>query len=91
MYIYIKYNALLCACRFGPLVRFWCMRFESKHNYFKDFAHRVKCFKNIPKSFTKRHQEFMCYHLNSCSKGSPFTKNIMIGPGNNIETLIVFI
>ena len=27
--------------RFGPPVRFWCMRFEGKHSYFKDLAHRI--------------------------------------------------
>ena len=36
--------------RCGPLSRFWCMRFESKHNYFKNLAHRVGCFK---KTFPK--------------------------------------
>ena len=55
------------------------MRFESKHNYFKQLAHRVGCFKNIPKTMAQRHQEFLCYHLN-CDN-SPFAKNTMIGPG----------
>lgn len=39
------------------------MRFEGKHNYFKDLAHRVKCFKNIAKTLATRHQHLMCYYL----------------------------
>ena len=38
----------------------WCMRFESKHTYFKSLSHRVKSFKNI---FASRHQTIMCYYL----------------------------
>ena len=41
---------------FGPLIRTWCMRFEAKHAYFKDVARRLKNFKNLPFSLTKRHQ-----------------------------------
>ena len=51
------------------------MRFESKHNYFKDLAHRVKNFKNILKTMAEQHQEALCYHLISTSqpgkKGNP--------------------
>jgi hypothetical protein len=57
------------------------MRFEGKHNYFKDMAHRVKCFKNIPKTMAHRHQEQLCYYLNSSSDDSPFVKEVMVGPG----------
>ena len=41
---------------FGPLIRTWCMRFEGKHSYFKDIAHKTKNFKNLPLSLAKRHQ-----------------------------------
>ena len=69
--------------RYGPLVRYWCMRFEGKHNYFKDLAHRVKCFKNIPKTMALRHQNLMCYHFGTTSNRSPFYKDHMLGPGNH--------
>lgn len=59
---------------YGPLVRYWCMRFEGKHNYFKDLAHRLKCFKNIPKSMAHHHQELMCYYVNGSRDRSPFYK-----------------
>ena len=57
--LYINHN------RCGPVCHFWSMRFESKHSYFKDVARRVKCFKNIPKTLATRHQQLMCYYLNS--------------------------
>ena len=43
-----------------------------------DLAHRVKCSKNIVKAMAQKHQELMCYHLNS--KRSLFTKQAMVGP-----------
>lgn len=67
-------------CRYGPLVRYWCMRFEGKHAYFKDLAHRVKCFKNIPKTMAYRHQRSTCYYING-SRGSPFYKESKTSPG----------
>jgi hypothetical protein len=41
---------------FGPLRNFWCMRFEGKHQYFKQVASNTNCFKNIGKTLAKRHQ-----------------------------------
>ena len=61
-------------CRYGPLVRSWCMRFEGKHNYFKDLAHRVKCFKNIAKSLASRHQRLV--------SAVDRVKETLVGPGN---------
>lgn len=72
-------NRDLPMCRYGPLVQSWCMRFEGKHNYFKDLAHRVKCFKNIPKTLARRHQRLVCYNL-AASHSSIF-KETMFGPG----------
>ena len=45
------------------MTRYWCMRFEAKHNYFKDLAHRTKQFKNIAMSLSHRHQQLVCYQL----------------------------
>uniref|UniRef100_A0A1X7U1C6 Uncharacterized protein n=1 Tax=Amphimedon queenslandica TaxID=400682 RepID=A0A1X7U1C6_AMPQE len=42
--------------RVGPLVRAWCMRFEGKHTYFKNLAHRMNCFKNVCKTFAVDHR-----------------------------------
>ena len=69
LYCYSKYDVCITYtrvqlyCRCGPMTRYWCMRFEGKHNYFKDLAQRTKCFKNITKSLSHRHQRLVCYHL----------------------------
>ena len=67
--------------RYGPLLRFWCMRFEGKHNFFKDIAHRVKGYKNIAKTMAERHQESACYSRNSSQVGSQYCKQSKTGPG----------
>lgn len=33
--------------QFGPLKHVWTLRFESKHNYFKNVAESVRNFKNV--------------------------------------------
>lgn len=72
-------------CRYGPLVRYWCMRFESKHSYFKDLSHRVKSFKNIAKTLATHHQYLVTYYLNSGSAAgkSPFCKETEVGVGTH--------
>lgn len=50
------YPALIL--KFGPLIRLWTMRFESKHSYFKRCARNLKNFKNLCFTLTERHQ--MC-------------------------------
>ena len=77
MYMYVC-MIVLSHLRFGPPVRFWCMQFESKHNYFKDASHQML---NIPKTMAERHQEFLCYSLHCGDNGSPFMKETMAGPG----------
>ena len=83
-----------CMCplciRYGPMVQFWCMRFEDKHNYFKDLAHRVKSFKNIPKTMAYRHQELACYYINSSGSNSPYCKENKAGPGLYCCFLIIY-
>lgn len=44
---------------FGLPRNHWCMRFEAKHSFFK--SQSWKCFKNLPKSVSTRHQKYMCY------------------------------
>ena len=48
--------------RFGPLVRFWTMRYEAKHSYFKKLAQNVGNFINVPWTLATRHQLRQCYH-----------------------------
>lgn len=58
--------------RIGPLGRHWCMRFEAKHSYFKRLAKNAYNFINIAKTLAKRHQQLMCYYLNSPGEGHSF-------------------
>lgn len=53
------YPALIL--KFGPLIRLWTMRFESKHAYFKRCARHLKNFKNICLTLSERHQMFQAY------------------------------
>lgn len=46
---------------FGPLRNHWCMRFEAKNGFFK--LKRWFNFRNITKSLTWYHQEWMCYQM----------------------------
>ena len=62
------------------MTRFWCMRFEGKHNYFKDLSQKTKCFKNIAKSLSHRHQRLVCYHL---TKSQSLVKEMEIGKGED--------
>lgn len=55
------YHVSIIFYRFGPLVRYWVMRFEGKHNFFKDVAHRLKCYRNVAKSMADRHQLYSLY------------------------------
>jgi hypothetical protein len=42
--------------KFGPVIRYSCMRFERKHLYFKSMMSSINCYKNITKTLTNRHQ-----------------------------------
>lgn len=43
-------------CQVGPLILYWCMRFEGKHNDLKKQARICNNFINITKTLAKRHQ-----------------------------------
>jgi len=45
---------------FGPLIHLQTLRFEGKHNYFKELVFRTKNRKNICKSLAERHQYYQC-------------------------------
>lgn len=52
-----------CIRLVGPLVRFWTMRFEAKHNFFRRLSHIVCNFKNICKTMAMRHQLTQSYRF----------------------------
>ena len=47
--------------KFGPLIKLWTMRMESKHSFFKNVARSAKCFKNITGTLSEKHQLSQAY------------------------------
>ena len=66
--------------QFGPLIRVWTLRFESKHSYFKRCARYSQNFINVCHTFAERHQLLQAY----LSNGSRFGVNV------NVENAIPF-
>lgn len=60
--------------QFGPLIRTWTMRFESKNSYFKRCIRASKNFRNITKSLSERHQLLQVYQ----SRGNLFSPEVMM-------------
>lgn len=54
--------------QFGPLIKVWTLRFESKHQYFKRCVRNCHNFINVPKMLATRHQQLQAY----LSAGSRF-------------------
>ncbi|XP_048258956.1 uncharacterized protein LOC125384259 [Haliotis rufescens] len=42
--------------KFGPLIRLWTLRFESKHSYFKKCARKLQNYKSLAKTLSQKHQ-----------------------------------
>uniref|UniRef100_A0A8C1MVV7 Uncharacterized protein n=1 Tax=Cyprinus carpio TaxID=7962 RepID=A0A8C1MVV7_CYPCA len=47
--------------KFGPLIRLWTLRFESKHSYFKECARKLHNFLHLSKTLAERHQLLQSY------------------------------
>lgn len=50
--------------KFGPLIRLWTLRFESKHSYFKRVVAASKNFKNLTSMLSNKHQLLQAYLMN---------------------------
>jgi hypothetical protein len=50
----------------GPPIKYWCMRYEGAHLYFKKIAIQSYNFKNIPKTLAQRQQLRQCFLLSKC-------------------------
>ncbi|XP_037558443.1 uncharacterized protein LOC119435796 [Dermacentor silvarum] len=46
---------------FGPLCHVWTMRFEGKHQYFKQCIRSSRNFKNVTKTLSERHQLYQSF------------------------------
>ena len=58
---------------FGPLMRVWTMRFESKHSFFKRCFRRLQNCKNVTKMLSEKHQLLQAYY----ASGSLFKEEII--------------
>lgn len=64
--------------QFGPLIRLWLLRFESKHTYFKQCARKLHNFKNLCATLSERHQLLQAY----LSAGSLFPPVVQVSRGD---------
>lgn len=62
--------------KIGPILHTWCMRYEAKHNFFKQ---QLKSFKNITKTLAKKHQSYMALVRESFGK-----EKLTLGPGKMV-------
>lgn len=60
--------------QFGPLVRLWTMRFESKHQYFKRCMRSSRNFVNVTGMLANRHQMLQAY----LSAGKRFASDLTV-------------
>ena len=61
--------------QFGPLIRLWTLRFESKHSYFKRIAKRCQNFRNITKTLSVKHQLLQAFNFNGTFFPEPLKYN----------------
>ena len=81
--------------RFGPLKHCWTLRFEGKHNYFKELIYRTKNKINLCKSLAMRHQ--YCQALKMADETILDTSMEVIGGSvvpvrllaNNVQVLLM--
>jgi hypothetical protein len=74
--------------QFGPLRHQWCMRFEAKHGFFKNFT--WKCFKNLPYSIAEKHQRWMCRQMMGNSEGKRSTTFMYAGDSVSEGQIVQF-
>jgi hypothetical protein len=77
----VHYASALVKC--GPPCRYWCMRFEARHNFYKKISRITNCFKYIAKTLAKRSQLALA---NSFLTHTVFCSKPIVGP--TVEQLI---
>ncbi|KAF7640992.1 hypothetical protein LDENG_00001030, partial [Lucifuga dentata] len=70
---YLLHYPDLTMC-FGPLIRLWTLRFESKRTYFKQCARKLHNFKNLCSTLSERHQLLQAY----LSAGTVFPPSVVV-------------
>ena len=78
---------------FGPLIRLWTMRFESKHQFFKRCMRNSRNFINVTGMLAKRHQMLQAY-----LSGAPrfltnevlINSNLVVDPSIEVKECLQF-
>nr|XP_040046980.1 uncharacterized protein LOC120827889 [Gasterosteus aculeatus aculeatus] len=70
----------------GPMVRHMCMRFESKHCFFKQWASKLN-FRNVCKSLIRHNQMYECCQNVSHSEQPIFVNECGFGPTSEIRNM----
>lgn len=72
--------------RLGPMVRHMCMRFESKHCFFKQWASKIN-FKNVCKSLIKHNQMYECCQNVDSFDHPIFSNECTLGPTSEVSIM----
>ncbi len=75
--------------RVGPLIRHWTMRYEAKHQYFKQLASTMGYYNNIAYSLAMRHQCLQCYLHASGASISADDQQMGKGKQNRMLTSVI--
>ena len=75
---HILSHYLMLYKKYGPLIRLWTMRMESKHSFFKNVVRSSKNFKNVSKTCASRHELAQVSHRYS----GLFPRNYLEVPGS---------
>lgn len=70
----------------GPMVRHMCMRFESKHCFFKQWSSKLN-FKNVCKSLVKHNQMFECSQNVNGPQHPIFSSERELGPVLEVKNI----
>ncbi|XP_047129003.1 uncharacterized protein LOC105847952 [Hydra vulgaris] len=74
--------------RYGPLIRVFTLRFESKHSYFKQCARNYHNYKHLCKTLTSTQQLLQAYNNSSITTQEYFSIDSFLFNGTNFNSLI---
>ena len=84
----VHYPRLLTV--FGPLVHYWTMRLEAKHQFFKRIVQAMRNYKNLPLTLARKHQLFQAFILYGSLKNETVFGPVKIISSQDIEFAHLF-